>query len=295
MTYVTQQVLNALSLGSLYALLALGLAIVFAVIGLVNFAYGELVTITGVVMLGLSYASASAPLMFAGGIVGAILASIATERVAFRPVRNAPPTTMLLTSFGVSIVVQSLLLQFMEGGRPRAVPTPAWMTTVIEVGSLRIQTLQLLTTGTTALALVLVVVVLRRTTLGIAMRAAAQDFGAVRLMGIRADGVIRLAFAISGLLAGVAGVLYVARRGAVDPYMGFIPVIKAFIAAVLGGFRSLVGAVLGGFLLGGLEVFFQAALPDAVAGMQDAFIFLVVGTVLVMRPQGVFGNVAVAR
>jgi branched-chain amino acid transport system permease protein len=198
MTYVSQQILNALSLGSLYALLALGLAIVFAVIGLVNFAYGELVTITGVVMLGLSYASVSAPLMFAGGIVGAILASIATERVAFRPVRNAPPTTMLLTSFGVSIVVQSILLQFMEGGRPRAVPTPEWMTTVIDVGPLRIQTLQLLTTGTTALALVLVVVVLRRTTLGIAMRAAAQDFGAVRLMGIRADGVIRLAFAISG-------------------------------------------------------------------------------------------------
>jgi branched-chain amino acid transport system permease protein len=141
----------------------------------------------------------------------------------------------------------------------------------------------------------LVVVVLRRTTLGIAMRASAQDFGAVRLMGIRADGVIRLAFAISGLLAGVAGVLYVARRGAVDPYMGFIPVIKAFIAAVLGGFRSLVGAVMGGFLLGGLEVFFQAALPDAVAGMQDAFIFLVVGSVLVMRPQGVFGTAAVAR
>ena len=120
--------------------------------------------------------------------------------------------------------------------------------------------MQLLTTGTTALALVVVVVVLRRTTLGIAMRAAAQDFGAVRFMGI-ADGVIRLAFAISGLLAGVAGVLYVARRGAVDPYMGFIPVIKAFIATVLGGFQSLVGAVLGGFLLGGLEVFFQAALP----------------------------------
>jgi branched-chain amino acid transport system permease protein len=295
MTYVSQQILNALSLGSLYALLALGLAIVFAVIGLVNFAYGELVTITGVVMLGLSYASVSAPLMFAGGVIGAILASIITERVAFRPVRNAPPTTMLLTSFGVSIVIQSLLLQFMEGGRPRAVPTPSWMTTVIDVGPLRVQTLQLLTTGTTALALVLVVVVLRRTTLGIAMRAASQDFGAVRLMGIRADGVIRLAFAISGLLAGVAGVLYVARRGAVDPYMGFIPVIKAFIAAVLGGFRSLVGAVLGGFLLGGLEVFFQAALPDAVAGMQDAFIFLVVGTILVMRPQGVFGTPAVAR
>jgi branched-chain amino acid transport system permease protein len=295
MTYVIQQILNALSLGSLYALLALGLAIVFAVIGLVNFAYGELVTITGVVMLGLSYASVSAPLMFAGGIVGAILASIATERVAFRPVRNAPPTTMLLTSFGVSIVIQSILLQFMEGGRPRAVPIPEWMTTVIDVGPLRIQTLQLLTTGTTALALALIVVVLRRTTLGIAMRAAAQDFGAVRLMGIRADGVIRLAFAISGLLAGVAGVLYVARRGAVDPYMGFIPVIKAFIAAVLGGFRSLVGAVLGGFLLGGLEVFFQASLPDAVAGMQDAFIFLVVGALLVMRPQGVFGNAAVAR
>ena len=230
--------------------------------------------------------------MFAGGIAAAVLAAIATERIAFRPVRNAPPTTLLLTSFGVSIVVQNVLLQFVDGGRPWAVPTPEWMTTVITVGSLKIQTLQLLTTGTTALALTLVLLVLRRTTLGIAMRAASQDFAAVRLMGIRADGVIRLAFAISGLLAGIAGVLYVVRRGAVDPYMGFIPVIKAFVAAVLGGFRGLVAVVLGGFLLGGLEVFFQVALPDSIAGMQDAFIFLVVGTLLVVRPQGVFGTSA---
>jgi branched-chain amino acid transport system permease protein len=290
MTYTLQQILNAISLGSLYALLALGLSIVFTVMGLVNFAHGELVTITGFAMLGLMYLSMPSIVMFVGGIIAAVLAAVATERVAFRPVRNAAPTTMLLTSFGVSIVIQNVLLQVITGGRPRAVETPAWMTSVITVGSLKIQTLQLLTAGVTAVALVAVVLLLRRTTMGVAMRAAAHDFGAVRLMGINADRVVRSAFALSGLLAGIAGVLYVARRGAVDPFMGFIPVIKAFIGAVLGGFRSLVGAVLGGFLLGGVEVFFQATLPSSVASMQDAFIFLAVGALLVVRPQGVFGR-----
>lgn len=290
MTEAIQQALNALSLGGLYALLALGLAIVFSVMGLVNFAHGELITLSGFTMLGLGYLGVPAVLLLPAGVAAATLAAIATERIAFRPVRNAAPTTMLLTSFGVSIVIQNALLLLVTGGQPRAVPTPAWITSLIHVGPFDIQVLQILTTAVTAVALLVLLFVLRRTMLGLSMRAAAESFTVVRLMGVNADRVVAGAFAVSGFLAGLAGVLYVARRGAVDPFMGFIPVLKAFVAAVLGGFGSLWGAVLGGFVLGALEVTLEAVLPSSVAGFRDAFIFLAVGAVMVTRPQGIFGR-----
>ena len=122
------------------------------------------------------------------------------------------------------------------------------------------------------------------------MRAASENFQVVRLMGISADRVIRGTFAISGALAGLAAVLIVARRGAIDPYMGLIFVLKAFVASVLGGFGRLPGAVVGGFALGILEVLFEIVLPDALAGFRDAFVFLLVGLILVARPQGIFGR-----
>jgi branched-chain amino acid transport system permease protein len=289
-TEVIQQALNALSLGGLYALLALGLAIVFSVMGLVNFAHGELITLSGFTMLGLGYLGVPAAVLLPCGVLAATLTAVATERVAFRPVRNAAPTTMLLTSFGVSILIQNVLLLVVTGGQPRAVPTPAWITGLVHLGPFDIQVLQILTTAVTGLALGVLLVVLRRTMLGLAMRAAAENFTVVRLMGVNADRVVAGAFAVSGFLAGLAGVLYVARRGAVDPFMGFIPVLKAFVAAVLGGFGNLSGAVVGGFVLGAMEVTLEAVLPATVAGYRDAFVFLAVGAVMVTRPQGLFGR-----
>jgi branched-chain amino acid transport system permease protein len=150
--------------------------------------------------------------------------------------------------------------------------------------------LQVLMTGVTALALIALVMFLRRSLSGVAMRAAAEKFDILRLMGVRADRVITWAFAVSGFLAGIAGVFIVARRGAVDPFMGFVFVLKAFVAAVLGGFGSLIGAVLGGFALGILEVSLEVALPSSVAGFRDAFVFALVGLVLIVRPQGIFGE-----
>lgn len=290
MTEAIQQGLNALSLGSLYALLALGLAMVFSVMGLVNFAHGELITLSGFTMLGLGYLGVPAALLLPCGVLAATLAALVTERVAFRPVRNAAPTTMLLTSFGVSIVIQNLLLLVVTGGQPRAVPTPAWITGLVHIGPFDVQVLQLLTTAVTAVALGVMLVTLRRTMIGLSTRAAAENFTVVRLMGVNADGVVAVAFAVSGFLAGLAGVLYVARRGAVDPFMGFIPVLKAFVAAVLGGFGSLTGAVVGGFVLGALEVLLEVVLPAGIAGFRDAFVFLAVGVVMITRPQGIFGR-----
>lgn len=285
----TQNILTALSLGALYALLALGLAMVFSVMRLVNFAHGELITIAGFTMYGLQGLGWSPVVMMGAGILASILAAVGMERLAFRPVRNARGTTLLLTSFGLSIVIQNVLLALTEP-RPNAVKTVAWLNSQFKIGSITIQNLQVVTTGITVVALAALVLVLKHTRLGIAMRAASENFQVVRLMGISADRVIRGTFAISGALAGISAVLIVARRGAVAPYMGLIFVLKAFVASVLGGFGSLPGAVVGGFALGILEVLFEVILPSELAGFRDAFVFLLVGVILVARPQGIFGR-----
>jgi branched-chain amino acid transport system permease protein len=291
MDYVVQQLLNALSIGGNYALLALGLAIVFSVIGLVNFAYGEVIAVAGYVMFavfaisGIEYALVLMPI----GVLAAVVISITLERVAFRPVRYAPAATGLLTAFGVSILIKNFFITLVAT-RSKSVPTPGWLAHQIDLGIARIQVIQLLETAVTAIALLLLLLILRRTNIGLAMRAAARDFDMVRMVGINANKVIAAAFAVSGFLAGLAAIFIIARRGVVDPFMGFTPVLKAFVAAVLGGFGSLGGAVVGGFLLGALEVFFQLVLPPSIAGYRDAFVFVLVAAILVWRPQGLVGT-----
>ena len=290
MDYVVQQLLNALSIGGEYALLALGLAIVFSVMGLVNFVHGEFITIAGYTMYAIFIFAAptSAWGLIPIGILAAVAAAVIFERVAFRPVRNAPATTGLLTAFGLSIIVKNFFVTVVAT-RPKAVPAPDFLREMVAIGGVKIQVLQLLEGAVTGAALLVLLAVLRGTTIGLSMRAAAKDFNTVRLMGVRANQVVLAAFVISGLLAGLAAAFIMARRGAVDPYMGFIPVLKAFVAAVLGGFGSLLGAVVGGFALGIAEVLFQVLLPESIAGYRDAFVFLFVGGVLILRPQGLFG------
>ena len=157
----------------------------------------------------------------------------------------------------------------------------------IRLGSIQISSLQIFETLATLIAILLLVLFLKKSLLGIAMRAASLDFEMVRLMGIRANRVIAAAFAISGLLAGIAAIFIIARRGAVDPTLGFNPVLKAFVACVVGGFGSLPGAVLGGFLLGALEVGMLVLLPQSYGGMKDAFVFAIIAIILVWRPEGI--------
>ncbi len=291
MEYLLQQSMNALSLGGEYALLALGLAIVFSVMGLVNFAHGDMITFGGYAMFlcaaGLGIANPA--LLLPVGVLSVVLFALFLEKVAFKPVRGAPPTTGMLTAFGVSILIQNVALIFV-GTRAKAVPTMDFLVQSVTIGSVRIPVVQILETVVTVVAIALLVVFLRRTTIGMAMRAAARDVSTVRLMGVRADRVIATAFAISGFLAGLATIFVLARRGAVDPFMGFTPVLKAFVAAVIGGFGSLPGAVIGGLALGVAEVMMQVVLPESMAGFRDAFIFTAVGVLLLVRPQGILGE-----
>lgn len=288
MATILQQSINGLSLGATYALLALGLAIVFSILHLVNFAHGEILTVSAYSMLGARKLGLPWIASLVVGVALAVVTAVAMERVAFRPVRHASPTTMLLTSFGLGIMIQAVF-QVGVSPRPKAVPQPDWLSSAITVGGVRLQAVHLLTLAVTAVALIVLMVIMRRSLMGLAMRGASEDFDAVRLMSIRANRVIASAFAVSGFLAGIAAVLLLARSGSVTPSMGLMPVLMAFVANVIGGIGSLPGAVIGGFVLGFAEVMLRAWLPLGVSGFTTGFLFLFVAVLLLLRPEGLFG------
>lgn len=288
-----QQLVNALSLGSIYALLALGLSMVYGVLGMLNFAYGELVTICGYSMLWATYMGAPFVVVAIVGVLAACFASVLMELVAFRPLRGASFVSLLFTSFAVAQLIQSGFRQAVSV-RSKGIPVPELFDRAVQLGSIRIGVLSIITASIGAVSLVTLTTFMRRSRAGVAMRAAAQDFTTARLSGVRANRVISLAFAISGILAGIAGVLWIARTTSVNPTSGFVPVVQAFIASVIGGLGNLRGAVLGGFFLGTLEVFLAATLPGSLLPYAQAASLLIVVGVLYVRPQGLFGGKAVA-
>ena len=290
MDYLIQQTLNALAFGAEYALIALGLALVYSIMNLMNFAHGEIISSAGysmylAVLLGIGSPWLVAPMAILAGAVVAVL----FERVAFRPVRHAPSTTGLLTALGVSIVVQNLFT-LLVSPRPRSVPAFNELSRTIFIGPYAVSLLQILELAVVAVAIGGLVVFLKRSTLGLAIRAATREFSTVRLMGIRANRVIATAFALSGFLAGIAAIFIVARRGSVDPDFGFQPVIKAFVACVIGGFGSLNGAVVGGLLLGFLDVAIVSLLPQEYGGLTDAIAYALIAALLVWRPEGLLSR-----
>jgi branched-chain amino acid transport system permease protein len=288
MTEVSQQLINCISLGGTYALIALGLALVDSILHLVNFAHGEILTLSGYSMLGLAALGLPWEVFAPLGIVTAVVVALLMERFAFRKVRNTSENTLLLTSFGLSIIIQALLQMFVSP-RPKSIAQPTWLTQAINVGGLTFQARQILTIVITFVALGLLLFLIKRTNIGIAMRAAAEDFNATRLMGVSANGVIAIAFAISGLLAGLAAVLTLTVRGSVDPSMGVKFTLMAFVANAIGGIGNLMGAVAGGFVLGVLEVMLRVFLPIDLGGFTDGFLFILVALILIFKPKGLFG------
>ncbi len=297
MELFVQQTINAISLGGTYALLALGLAIVFSVMGMINFAHGELMTTSGYTLLYCGLAGVPFLISVPLAIAVAMAAAMLMERIAFRPVRNASPATMLVTSFAVAIILQTLFQNFIAK-RSKPVILPDALAESIAIGDFLIGINKLIAIAATVLMLIFLNGFFKRASVGIAMRAAAEDFPIARLMGVRANAVIAGAFAISGMLAGVAAVLWVSQRASVDPLMGFVPVLKAFIAAILGGLGSLTGAVAGGFLLGFIEIYLTAFLPDHLLEFKEPIGLGIVVLVLLWRPNGLipaagFGKVKV--
>ncbi len=286
--YLVQQGINALSLGSTYALLALGLAMLFSIMGLINFAHGELLVIGGYTMWALLEHGVPWPAVIPLTLLAPALVAIAMERIVFRPLRGASLVTLLIASFAVSLLLQTVFQ--ISAGTDKGIELPGWVDDVVNVGPYTISLLKIVMTGVTMLALLLLTLFLKRTLLGIAMRAAAEDFEVTRLMGVRANAVVIAAFALSGLLAGVAALFFFTQSGSVGPFDGTEPVVKAFIAVVIGGLGSLTGAVVGGFALGITEVVLDAALPAGAQPFGTAFALLVVIAILLLRPQGLVGR-----
>lgn len=289
MTNFIQHVVDALSVGSTYALLALGLTLVFSVMNLINFAYGMMLVwsaYAAYVMLdhGIPFV-AMVPLC----IVFATLLSMAIGRLAFKPFIGAPPITLLITSFGVLLVIQYLAILFF-GEQPRILTLPSLFDDVVEIGSVRVPVLELITIGTSAVVVAVFYAVLNRTAFGAQLRAAAELPSVTRLMGVKPDRVLMIAFAISGAIAGVVGLLWFAKVGAITPRSDLDPTLKAFIALVLGGLGSARGALVGGLGLGALEVGLSASLPDSALGYQPAIVFAAVIAILILRPSGLSGS-----
>ena len=314
--YALQQVANALSIGSLYALMAVGLAMVFGILRLINFAHGDLMMVA-------AYFAAFAliaKLPFAVAVVlmigGTILIGILMERVAYRPIRNAPAIAALLTSFAVGQILQNgtlLITRLASQPTQIAFPAPAELRGVVTIGTLSISKVNAVALVLGPILLFLLTVFITRTTLGLSMRATAEDVRAAQLMGINTNRVIVVAFVLGAALASVAGLLYSVQAGQINPYLGFTPVLKAFIAAVIGGFGSVSGAMLGGYVLGFLEVlltalpglgdilpastthpaviaFFKTYLPSSLTSYRDAFVFLALILLLLFRPGGILGT-----
>lgn len=278
--------INVLSLGSLYALIALGLVIVYGILRLVNFAYGELIMVGGYTLFLLSNQPSLPWLVIAIiAVITAILTSYLTERVAFRPVREKSLTAMLITSFAVSTLLQNAAL-LLVSPRPRAVPLPALFSTNLTLGGTNISMRNLLTIVVSLALLGLLTLLLRRTVLGIALRAAADNFKMTRMLGVPANLVISAAFAISGLVAGVVSLFWIGRTASVTPGIGLSPLLIAFVATVIGGMRSLTGAVVGGYVYAILFSLISLFLPQNLLDFREAFMFMIVILILLFRPEG---------
>jgi branched-chain amino acid transport system permease protein len=293
MTQVIQIVIDALSLASMYTLVALGIGLIFGVLRLINFAQGDFIAIGAYALIVPSTSAVATmfigewpwPGMVAATILVVILFALITERIAFRPLRRADPTTLLIASFAVSYFIQSALL-LIYGARPKAVDIGRGLADQIVIGAFSIPKLDILTIVVAGALLVGLIIFLTQTSIGIQTRAAAEDFGMARLLGVRSNRVIAVAFALSGILAAAVSLLYVARSGVLAPRMGLPLALFGFVSTVIGGVGSLPGAALGGFVVGVTTAVLQDVLPESVASIRDVFVFAAVIAILLVRPDG---------
>lgn len=294
MDYIIQTIISALSLGSFYALGALGIGLLFSVLRLINFAHGDFITIGGFALIVPS--SAVVATVFIGGfhpvllviciVAIVIIVALLSYYLVFQHVQNSSPATMMIVSFALGYTLQNIIVMI-YGGRPKAVNIFPELTGQVQISDgVSVQILQLVTIAVTWILLVALVLFLRRTKLGVQMRAAAEDFRMARMLGVNGKNVIALAFILSGGLAGIMALLFVTQTGVLTFRMGTPIMLFFFIATVIGGMGSLVGAVVGGYAVGIVSVVLAAVLPGEVRIFRDALVFLIVIIILLGRPQG---------
>ncbi len=299
MAVILQQVLNGLQLGSVYALIALGYTMVYGILRLINFAHGDIFMIacyigffaTGLLMgqrlpIWLVFTAT----MMATMILTAILA-MTIERAAYKPLRHAPRVSAVITALGVGLFLEHFTLATL-GPAPRAIP-PLLPMTNYSIGSLTISSLQVVIIVISVLLMLLLDTVVRRTMTGMAMRAISYDKTVVPLMGVPVDRIISLTFAIGSAVAAAGGILYSQAYPIINPYMGVRIGWWAFIAAVVGGIGNIRGAMLGGYILGFVEVFTPTILPSST--YRDFVAFTILLVMLIVRPTGLLGRVVAQK
>ncbi len=289
-----QNLIDAVALGSIYALVALGVGLLFGILRLINFAHGDYITI-GAYALIVPSADVTArlligdwpwPVLIPTICLIVVIAALLTDAAVFRPLRRASSPTLMIASFAVSYIIQNAVLMA-YGSRPKSVDLWSGANSQVFIGDLRVPMLQLITLAVTLVLMVAVTLFLRRTSYGIQMRAAAEDFRMAQYLGVRGNVVIGIAFALSGILAGVVSLLYTTQSGSLSHVMGVPLALFAFVAVVVGGMGSLVGAVVGGFVIGIIVTMLQAYLPPDLRAFRDAFAFAFVILVLLVRPAGI--------
>ncbi|RJG02626.1 branched-chain amino acid ABC transporter permease [Noviherbaspirillum sedimenti] len=292
---IGQTILDAASLGSLYALVALGLGLLIGVLRLINLAHGDFITV-GAYSLIVPSVDATSFMLYQGWhwsavvlmvCVVVIVLALVVDHGLFKPLRQANVGTLMIASFALSYFLQNAVMMI-YGARPKGIDLWSSLGQGIEFFGIRVSLLQVTTISVTGLLLVLVGGLLKFTPIGIQMRAAASDFRMARMLGVRGNRVIGAAFALSAILAAIVSVLFVAQTGALSPTMGVPLALFGFIATVVGGLGSLTGAVVGGFLIGVVMTLFQSFLPDELRNFREAFTFTLIVAVLMFRPKGLF-------
>lgn len=293
MTAFLQNLIDALSLGSIYALSALGIGLLFGILRLINFAHGDFITVAAYALI-VPSSQATVQVLVGGWswyllipAVSAIvvIVAIATERMVFRPLRNTDAPTLMIASFAVSYILQNGILMIYSS-RPKAVNLWPALSEPIFMNGLRIPTLQIITIVATVVLMIGLTLFLNRTSMGVQMRAAADDFRMAQYLGVRGNRVIAVAFGISGILAAAVSLLLLPQSGSMNYQLGVPLALFGFVSVVVGGMGNLVGSVLGGFLVGLVVTMLQAYLPDHLRGFRDAFAFGIVILTLLVAPAG---------
>ncbi len=279
--------LAGISVGGQYALIAIGYTMVYGILRLINFAHGDIFMVAGLVMI---YSTTVLPLYISIPltIVVTVILGVAIEKVAYRPLRNAPRMSVMISAIGVSYLLQNLAL-YITGGLAQVYPTIPFISNTVTIGSATTKVVTILTPILMIILVVVLIQLINHTKIGMAMRSVSTDFETSRLMGINVNRVISMTFAIGSFLAAIGSILYFSNYPSVIPTSGGMPGLKAFVAAVFGGIGSIPGAVIGAMLIGIVENLIKGA---GWTTFSDAFTFVLLIVVLLFKPTGLFGEAA---
>ena len=286
-TLFLQQLVNGLSLGSMYALIAVGYTMVYGVLRLINFAHGDIFMMAAYFMI-FAMVDFMIPwyLSIVVVVIATVILGVVIEKVAYKPLRSAPRMSIMISAIGVSYLLQNTAT-YLFSALPKSYPSIDVLNKRITIGDVSTSLVTFITPIITIIAVILLLMLIKHTKVGMAMRAVSKDFETAQLMGIKINDIISITFVIGCFLAALGSILYFTPRPSVFPLSGSLPGLKCFIAAVFGGIGSIPGAVVGGFIIGLSETFIKAA---GYSEFSDVFTFVLLVVVLMFRPTGLFGE-----